>query len=261
MMHFSRRSDEFFGDCHVARRLAPRNDFGFTLAELLVATTLLSLILSSVYFLFYSSMSSWRALEDDFDTYRDSRNAFTVMQRDIVNVHRPAAHLVEGEDNELTLFTMSEPMNVEAAQGRHLMRVRYRYNRTGGRLIREEALVTTTLPKQPQPGKELDRQRIKLRDEEEFVVASHVREFELRYEWMALPDQRPVDAPLPPLTPVTMEQLKSKWGLPHAIRITLLLADPEKPEESNRVELLVPLGPPTYYETESMLRRRLEETA
>lgn len=224
-----------------------RNDRGFTLAELLVATTLLSIIMSAVYFLFYTSMGSWRAMENDFDAYRDARNVFTLLQRDIQNIHKPAGHLIEGENDELTLFVISEPMDVESGQGRQLLQVRYRYRRNTGELTREEALVEAALPKRPRPDRDLDRTRIKTRRPESFLVARNVRDFEVKYIWMPRAENRDYKQRPPRIEPILAREHKVLWGLPNAFEISMTLTEPERKDENHLVVSRLPLPPPQFY--------------
>jgi len=226
---------------------------GFTLAELLVATTLLSLVMSAVYFLFYTSMTSWRAMEDDFDTYRDGRNVFTLMQRDIQNIHKPAGHLVEGEGDELTLFVISEPMDVDSGEGRRLLRVRYRYRRAARELVREESLIEAALPRRPHPDRQLDRTRIRARRGETFLVASNVRDFQVRYVWMPLPMNRDMAHPPPRIEPVVVSKHEILWGLPNAIEITMILTEPERRDETHTLISRIPMPPPNQYLNEERL--------
>jgi len=238
-----------------------RKNRGFTLAELLVATTLLSLIMSAVYFLFYNSMGSWRAMEDDFDTYRDGRNVFTLIQRDIQNIHKPAGHLMEGARDEMTLFVITEAMDVEAGEGRRLMRVRYRYRRNAQELIREESLVEATLPKRPQRDRELDRSRVRVRRGEDFLVASNVRDFQLRYVWMPMPVNRDYKMPPPRIEPVLASEHKLLWGLPNAIEITMVLTEPERRTETHTIVSRIPMPPPNYFLNEERLFEMLGSAA
>ena len=118
-----------------------RKEKGFTLAELMVATMLMSIVMTAVYTLFHSAIGSWRAVEQDFDPYQDARNAVTVLQREVHNLVWQAGHLFEGRNDEFTMFIATEPMNVEESEGRHLMRVRYYYNQGRKELIREAEVI------------------------------------------------------------------------------------------------------------------------
>ena len=218
---------------------------GFTLAELLVATVLLSIVMASVYTLFHSVVRSWRAVEQDFDLYQDARSAITLFNREVDNILAPAGYLMEGEDDEITLFVVSEPMNIEESQGRHLMRVRYYRNRSKKTLMREEALVEMALPNRPPQARELDRSRIKVKDKEDFVVATGVRDFKVRYIWFPAPDYRDPDTPPPPVKPIEVTKHRERFGLPQGIEIEVDLYDPEDQDRTLTVTSRTPVRAPT----------------
>jgi hypothetical protein len=94
-------------------------------------------------------MSSSRQLDRPFSVQQESRLALTLLQRDIESASIRAEHLFEGDRDGLTLFTVTEPMNVEEGAGARLMRVRYRYRRAQHELVREEAMVQAALPNRP----------------------------------------------------------------------------------------------------------------
>jgi prepilin-type N-terminal cleavage/methylation domain-containing protein len=208
-----------------------KHNQGFTLAELLVATILLSIVMTSVYTLFFTTIGAWRAVESDYDVYQSSRNAMTLFAREWDNMVTRAGHLLEGEDNEITMYVVTEPMEVEDDRGRRMMQVRYRYNRTAEEIIREERKVETALPNTPAPGTELDRNRIKLGPREEFVVATKVRDFKLAYLWLPVPENRNPDTPPTPITPVLATKHRERWGYPQGIEITLKLENPKSRDE------------------------------
>ena len=218
-----------------------KRNHGFTLAELLVASILMSIVMTAVYTLFHSAVGSWRAVEAEFDMYQDARNALTIFNRELDNLVWQAGHLFEGEDDEITMFIAAEPMDVEESEGRHLIRVRYYYNRAKKALMREEALVKTALPKRPPRGRELDRTRIKLSKEEKFLVASNVAEFKVRYIWTPLPLFRDPKMPPKPTEFITVDRHKERWGLPQGIEIRLVVSDPEDQSKRLAVSLKMPI--------------------
>lgn len=218
---------------------------GFTLAELLVASVLLSVVMATVYSVFWSVLVPWRAVEHSYDAYRESRNAMALIEREFANLVPDAAHLFTGDEAELTLFAVTEPMDVEKSEGRHLMRVRYQFKKSSNELEREEALVTTPLPKLP-PGQdqEVDKTRVKVKQKREFVVASNVEDFTVRYVWLPAPEGRKPETPPTPIDPVYASRHKEKWGYPQGVEITLTLRDPEKKEGVQVFRQLIPLGVP-----------------
>jgi prepilin-type N-terminal cleavage/methylation domain-containing protein len=207
-------------------QLARRRARGFTLAEVLVATTLISIIMASVYTLFNSTTRAWRESEGRFDIYQNARTSLAVLKREIDNVVSPAGYFFQGDNQRFEMVVVSEPFNVEDSEGRHMMWVRYRYNRTGRELIRDEALVEMALPKQPPRGQAIDRGRLKMRRREQFVVAANVEDFSVRYVWIPIQPQRDKKQPPPPVTPIYADRHEEGWGLPTGIEVRMTVIDP-----------------------------------
>lgn len=203
-----------------------RPQAGFTLLELLVATVLLSLVMSSVYTLFHTTIGTWRGVEDRFTPYPDARHSLSLIQREYENFVWPAAHLMEGRGNEVTLYVVSEPMDVSETEGRHMMRVRYYLS--NDQLMREEALVEVALPVRPPEGRDLVRDRIKVGRRNRFVLADNVRDFQIGYIWVPLPDERDNDFPPDWQEEVMARTHRERWGLPQGLEIQLTLYDPEE---------------------------------
>lgn len=221
-----------------------KRQHGFTLAELLVATMLLSIVMTAVYTLVYSVISSWRTVEENYDVYRDARNAFTIMQREFDSVI--AGHLFEGEKDELTLFTVSEPFNMKLRswkEGRRLLQVRYRVNKGDHTLVREEGLVTNALPMVlPEEG-QIAKDRISVKNKKRFEIASNVRDFSLEYVWVPAPTERDRTKPPQPIEHIVVNKHDKRWrlGLPQAVRVTLTLVDPKDKKNEHEVESLIPI--------------------
>ena len=232
-----------------------RPDSGFTLAELLVASALISVVLGSVYSMFFTVTTSWRAIEQDYDPHRDARNFFTLFQREFANIEMRTAHLFEGDDSEITMFIVSEPFQVDEGEGRHLLRVSYRYNGRSDEIIREEAFVETALPKPTNGSVELDRGRIKTTHEEEFVVATHVTDMNIRYLWYPVPNKPDPKMPPPRITPIYQNEHRNKWGkFPNAIELSIAVADHNNEDASQFFELLIPIqGDRVYFTQERLL--------
>jgi len=241
----------------ISRAAHRRN--GFTLAEVLVASILISIVMTSVYTLFYSAIGSWRAVETDFDAYQDARNALSVMTMEMDNLLAGAAHLFEGKDDEITFFIISAPMNVEDSEGPHLMRVQYSYKSGKDAVVREEGLVTTALPKSPPEGQDLDRTRIEVSDEKDFILATGVEKIHIRYIWMPVPEQRNIKLPPTPVEPVYMEEHHERWGLPQGIEVRLDFKDPKDKNKKMSVTSTIPVRAPNRRLTKKELDVMLKD--
>jgi prepilin-type N-terminal cleavage/methylation domain-containing protein len=224
--------------CVRPSRARRRRQAGFTLAELIVATTVLSIAMTAVYSLLYTSIAAWRQVDQGFNAPQHARLALTYLQRDLQSSSVRASHLFEGDDKSVTLFLVARPMDVEEDQGPRLMRVRYRYKASTDELIREEAMVKTALPNRPPEGKKVDPARIELSDESEFVVARNVERFELRYLWAPYPQWEDQKAPPPRVEPLIAQRNKEGWGLPTAIEVQLSIEDPETEVKQRFAQLM-----------------------
>lgn len=236
---------------------APRYRQGFTLVELLVATLLLTVVMGSVYTMFYAVLVPWRAVEQDYDAYRETRNAMTLFEREVNNLVPTASYLFEGEKDEITLFLVSEPMDVEKSEGRHLLRVRYRFKSGANELVREEAQVTSPLPQVPPDGTKVDRTRVKTEKEIEHVLAANVEDFSIRYIWLPAPEGRTPEIPPTPIVPLYATKHEERWGYPQGIEVKLTLRDPENKEATHTVSRTIALPVPGALLTMQQLSERL----
>lgn len=219
----------------------PRNNSGFSLAELLVATVMISVVMGAVYVLFNTTLRAWKLAGEEYQADQTARLAFAKMEHEIENIFYPANHLFEGEEHEVTMFVIVEPMNVgRDVAGPHLMQVSYRINRGKGELIREEALVDAALPPRPNAGFEVERSRIKLKRKEDFTIAEEVESFRVQYLWV--PEERR-DRVEPPewQAPVPANKHSEGWGLPHALQITLELKDPRSASGAKTYSARIPI--------------------
>ncbi len=228
---------------------------GFTLVELLVATALLSIVMSSVYTLTHSSLRTWNLAEGGVDLHLEARNAVTLFMREYNNMTGRASHLFEGDDKTITMFVIAPPMDLEEGEGRRLMRVIYSYNRNKNTVEREEALVETALPKMPTNTREIDRSRIKLSRAYESTIAEHVVAFKITYIWVPLPEDQPPEEPPVPVTPVYMDQHQPLWGLPQGVELAMTLRNTDSEEEEYEVKITLPTRAPAV----RMRNNQLEE--
>ena len=229
---------------------------GFTLIELLVASILVSLVLSSVYVLFFSAIGNWRRIEAGFDAQREVRNVVSLMQREFACALPTAGHLMEGEDDEVTFFIVAPPLAVAEREGSQLLRVRYYYNRAGNEIVREEGVVETALPP-PGTEQESERSRVKVEDEEEFVVAANVSEFSLRYLWVPTVPDRNLSMPPKDVEVQIAERHKLGWGLPQGLELTIIVEAPGSGEKPYEILASLPTRAPTSSLSPDELASRL----
>lgn len=210
-----------------AQDIARERRAGFTLVELIVASTLLTIVLAGVYTTFSTSVRVWRSAESNYQTYEGARRAFGFLVRELRAIPQDALHLVKGSEDTIEFVTLAQPMYVEDARSERLMFVRYRLvsgGRDGGMMLRrEEALVEGPLP--------LDRQAdglgqplgITLGRPHDFELASGVEDLSFYYMWAVAQPQ------LSNARPAWAEIVGDgvvEGGLPEAIEVTLVLHDP-----------------------------------
>ena len=206
-----------------------RNRAGFTLAELLVASVLMSAVMASVYGMFSSTLRTSRLGEANYKTYEDARMTLGLIARELQAIPPGTFHLFEGKDDEITFYTLSPPMNVEDGQGPRMLKVKYRLKgsvaRGGATLIREESVVKSALPVEEQRGDTIDTTRIRLGRRHNFEMATEIKAFELYYHWLAPRSYENAAAYQP--RPVLIQTKNPKgWGIPAGIQVSLTLVDP-----------------------------------
>ena len=231
-----------------------RVDAGFTLAEMLVATMLLSIVMTAVYSLFHTSISTWRMVEKGYDLQLEARSFFNIFAHEYGNVFGQAGYLCEGKEDTITLFVITQPENLEEGESRRLMKVEYSYNRSKREIRREEAFVEAALPKMP-PKKEdhIDVGRIKYGKKFKETVANNVVDFKIRYIWTPLPEKRDDKVPPEPIDPLYFDQHQQKWGLPDAVELTVAIAADKKEEEPYTITSTFITRAPHQRRTQKML--------
>jgi hypothetical protein len=153
----------------------------------------------------------------------------TLLERELQRVIPESAHLIEGSSDEVAFFALTYPMDVEEGEEARLLLIHYRLKSDpdgpGSILVREEAIVEGPLPTHPQNGDDLDASVIKLGRTQRFELASAVEEFRIRYLWLPTDAETDSAGALAPEI-VTLHENPRGRGLPQAITISLVLADP-----------------------------------
>lgn len=216
----------------------PRQPNGFTLTEVLVATTLLAIIMSAVYGLLVSVVGIGQTQDRDDHRQREAHALLELLQRDYANLPAGGSPFFHGDNQSLTLYTVGRPLDPEDGEAPRLLEVVYRFDRAEGVVSREEALIEDGLPAVgdralPERGDEIERT-----SPSTVEIARDVTEFELRYLWMPRPEsdywrERPA-----PRAPREVQRHQPGWGYPQAIEVRLALAAPEDNPEDTLVRTL-----------------------
>ena len=241
------------------RSRSPRHNAGFTLAELLVASTVLAIVLGTVYTAFSSSVNMWKIGEANIQTYQDARTSLDIVTRELQNMVPGAAHLFAGTKDEFAFYAVTRPMNVEDGADPQVLWIKYRVKADpdgeGKLLIREERPVESPLPSKPPREGEIDKTLVKLGSESQFELAEGVKKLEFHYYWLE-PQE---DAGLfgkPITTPAKFnirDEHEEKSGIPQAIRIDLTLLDANAEKGETRFSTYAVMHGPTTLLTDGSL--------
>jgi len=200
---------------------------GFTLVELIAATTLMTIVLAGVYTTFTTAIRTWRGGEINYQTYQDARLALGTLTRELRSIPEEARHLMYGSEDRLEFITLAKPLNVETASTERLLWVEYRLEEvteaSGLVLVREEALVEGPLPVNLGEQAPLEPLIVDLGRAHAFDVATGVRGLSFYYQW-AIPEVVPTNQP-PPDARIVGDTVVER-ALPEGIWITLSLDDP-----------------------------------
>jgi len=195
--------------------------------ELIVASTLLTIVLTGVYTTFSTSIRMWRSGESNYETYEDARRAFGILSRELRAIPPEALHLMSGTVNTLEFVTLTKPMSVEEERLKRLMWVSYSVvsETRGDRTIlqREEAVVEGPLPVAVAEGARGNMQKLELGRSYQFTLARNVEDLYLYYQW-ALPQPHPPQ--LPPYPPLMVGDTRIEAGVPQNMQFSLTLHDP-----------------------------------
>lgn len=223
---------------------------GFTLAELLVATTMMAMVMTAVYTALHGMTRTWRASEANLHAHHDARISMSLLTRELQSTVSGAGHLFEGSRDSVEFFTVSRSMDVEEGGGLRLMWVRYRLrsepNEPGDRLEREEAFLDAPLPLEDPDEDAISRSRVRLGRTRSFDLADGVEDLSFRYYWHPpegeepLGDRREMENGL-----LVFEENREGWGLPQGMRIELSMADEENETSNTFATIVVFQGPTT----------------
>lgn len=237
-------------------RKLQQND-GFTLAELLVASTVLAIVLGTVYTAFSSSVSMWKIGEANIAAFQDARTSLDIVTRELQNMVPGAAHLFAGNDTEFEFYAVTRPMNVEDGAEPRVLWVKYRVKndpKSAGKLfIREERPVESPLPsKAPEDGK-VDETIVKLGSESQFELAAGVKTMELHYYWVQPKEDEGLLGADPgaPAEFVIRDEHEEGAGIPQAIRIDLTMIDPNAEKGETKFSTFAVMHGPTTKMTET----------
>ena len=209
-----------------------RRNSGFTLAELLVATTLMSIVMVGVYTTFHSAILHWRSGSANEKTYTDARRIFTILEHDLTGIPNDqvlvdATRYFIGNEDELTFASVIRPMNVEeeAIERLHLVT----YSIKDNLIEREERPIEGTITYRALVlGEITDDQGLELGRSYERVIADDVLELRFTYLWTP---------PLQDDVATTgwhdlIERPACTSRLPAGVRIDLALHDPARDLET-----------------------------
>lgn len=234
----------------------PLRKRGFTLAEVLVATALLTIIMTSVYSALNTTLRVRRMGEAQLHTYQDARTTLDIIARETNCFLGGAEHLFQGSDDEFEFFAVTQPMNVDEGKGPRVLFIRYRLGKSGKERViyREEAVVKDALPLRRLGEEEpVDRTRIKLGRKRKFEFAAGVRDFRVEYIWMPKPEPHGPNEPPLPVEPVVLDENREGWGLPQGMRLFLTIDDEHDVRgETTFTASIVFHGPTSHFDAERL---------
>ncbi len=233
---------------------------GFTLAELLVATTITAIVMTAVYSSFSSLTTMWRAGNGDDTAYQEARIALSLFEREVQSHVPGAAHLFEGTNDTFMFYAVVPTMNVDEGPESRLLQIEYDLRRgtgdNGAQLVRKEAIVTSRLPIQEEGTFAEDEARVETDREIRFDLVRRVKDFEISYWRVPQPKSHDtVDGKVyEAVDPVIFERLEPGEGMPQAmqIRLTVEHADSESGQKTFET-FIVFRGPTEPFEQDESL--------
>lgn len=201
---------------------------GFTLAELVVATTLMSIVMLGIYTTFHSTILHWRGGSENEGTYADARRIFTIIEHDLGGIPNDntgvdAREFFLGDDSSIELITVIQPMNLDEHAIQRMMQVSYTLS--NNQLMREERPLESPLLASAGPNSVIRRELLEYGREYERSIAEGVIDFELTYLWT--PDITWEDDSVPAWVDL-IESDVAEYRLPDGVTIDIVLFDPAK---------------------------------
>ncbi len=200
---------------------------GFTLAELVVATTIISIVLGAAYTAFNTTLRTQRLGEENFYAHQEARTALSIITRELNCILSNTGQLFEGKKHEVEFYAVAPSMYInkrrygskEDTRAPRVLWIRY-HKTTAGKLERDQKFVEGRFERPrnnitPEP----DRGR-----KHTTVLASNVKEFDIIYHWIDQKPHLPDDG-----TPREVEnrtRFEKKNDFPDGMSITLTLNDP-----------------------------------
>jgi len=230
---------------------------GFTLAELLVATALLSIVMAAVYAAFSSTIRVWRLGETETNQYQEARIGLNLLSHELGCLLGGSEHLFSGGHNKFEFFAVTQSLDVEKGEGARVLWIRYYLSNR--KLYRQEAVVEAPLPLNTMM---VDRERalgrIKLGQKHKFEIADNVREFKVGYVWVPVQtDRKPNDPPIW-IKPIVLQRNEKGWGLPQGVRISLALRKPDDKKAATSFLLCNAFRCPTTVYNEELMGKAEE---
>ncbi len=216
---------------------------GFTLAELLVSTTILAVVMAAVYSSFNNATRLWRLGEENLVSLQDGRIALNIMRKDLVGIVPGSWHLFEGDQRSMMFYTVVRPMDVELEPYPRIMQVEYQLRRSAQdrsfTLRREERVVEGRLPLMV-PGQETDPEdfRIQTGRARQFELGDRIHGMQIRYIWTPVVEHDN-EGPPPRVDLIYEEEPPDEWEMPQAIEITLQVLDESEPSGINTFRTFV----------------------
>ncbi len=206
---------------------------GFTLAELIVASMLLAIVMGAVYTSFQSALNLWRQGDQHFETYQEMRTAASIMTRELNSIVPGSDPFFIGDDDEVEFFAVVPPMDPDEGSVPRVMWINYRLKRDGQNpgktLERREAIVEEPLPIWRPEMKDDILDNPDLGRTKTFDLAYGLEDFKLRYWWTpeleVIPGKRDEPAQFVSRDPIKVDENKEGWGIPQGIELTLIVDD------------------------------------